>query len=102
MAKKKPLKDSGNVKKLEPEFKPGGRPYLEYDGSLLNGNVPWNELVCELFERGFSALQVADYAECSLETIAELQQSVFGNLSFRSGARIVTMHYQHRPEFYSE
>lgn len=102
MAKKKPLTDSENVTKSAPEFKPGNKPHLEYDGVLLNANVPWNELVDELVERGFTLLQVSDYAECSLDTVKELQESVFDNLSFRAGARIATMHYQHRPEFYAQ
>lgn len=101
MAKKKTCNETDVKVKSAPEFKPGDKPYCEYDGAVLNANVPWNELVEELLQKGFTLKEVAEYAECPLETLIELQASQFDKLSFRSGARIVTMHCQHRPECYA-
>lgn len=93
MSKKKSTSNSDTPKQCEPEFKPGDKPFLEYDGTVLNANVPWDELVSELEASGCTAKDIAQYAECELSVIHEISKKIYDNLCFRSGARIVTMHY---------
>ncbi len=100
MSKKKDDKKDDGKKSKSLEFKPGNKPYYEYDGVVLNANVPWNELIVELVEARVSVVKIATYAQCSIATIIQLTKYNFENLSFRSGARIVTLHSIHRPEFY--
>lgn len=101
MAKKKPVnKKDGEIKAAEPEFKPGDTPHLEYDGSVLNANVPWNEVILELQQQGCAASDIADYAECAESVIKELVNKNYSNLNFRTGARIITYHCKHNPSVY--
>lgn len=102
MSKKKTKINPENRKAKAPEFKPGDKPYLEYDGVLLNANVPWNELVSELEATGCTSTDIAQYAECELSTIQEISTENYDNLSFRAGARIVTLHHKRNPHMYSE
>ena len=81
-------------------FKPGKTPYCEFEGSMLNANVAWDELVSELLEHGASEQAIADYAECDLSVIREVQKQNYEGLWFRNGARIITMHSQYYPENY--
>ena len=102
MSKKKDCDEMNSSVKNVPEFKPGSQPHYEYDGDILNANVPWNELVDELTQAGYSLKQIATQAECPLATIKEVKNSIFEHLPFRSGARIVTMHYTAQPECYAD
>jgi hypothetical protein len=102
MAKKKSvIKDEIVIKSTKPEFKPGNKPYLEYDGVVLNANVPWNELVAELKNSGKTKSAIAKYAECELDVINQIEAKNFDNLCFRSGARIITLHSQQFPACYN-
>jgi hypothetical protein len=93
MSKKKLINKPSIIKSRKPEFSPGDKPYLEYDGVVLNANVPWNALVDELIEQGCIEKSIAQYAECSLNVIKELKIKKYDNLCFRAGARIITLHY---------
>jgi hypothetical protein len=88
-------------KSKKPEFKPGNKPYLEYDGCILNANVPWIAIVRELMECGVTENEIADYAECPLETIADILENNYETLSFRAGARMLTLHSNHFPICYA-
>jgi hypothetical protein len=101
MAKKKPDDDAKKVPKKAQEFKPGNTPYYEYDGTVLNANVPWNEVVTDLVTRGQSVKSIAEYAQCSVEVISAVLQKNFNVLCFRAGARIITLHCNFYPEAYS-
>jgi hypothetical protein len=82
------------------EFKPGNKSYLEYDGTVLNANVLWNELVNELIEKNCSTQSIAEYAECDHDVIMNILAGDFSTLSFRAGARIVTLHAGAYPDCY--
>ena len=86
-----------NTTKQDKTFKPGKTPHCEFDGAVLNANVPWNELVAELIARGKTEQQIADYAECDLSVIQAIQNNNYENLWFRTGARIITLHTNYRP-----
>lgn len=73
-------------------FKPGKTPYCEFEGTMLNADVAWDELVSDLIARGISEQAIADYAECDLSVIKELQEENYENLWFRAGAKISTLH----------
>jgi hypothetical protein len=101
MSKKKPLcKQSVAVKRKKSEFKPGNKPYLEYDGCVLNANVPWNELLSDLVASGFSHEAIATEIGTELQILSAIEAKDFENLSFRAGARMITMHSEARPENY--
>jgi hypothetical protein len=101
MAKKKlRKKNDKTTESAIPEFKPGNKPYCKYDGSVLNANVPWCEVVQELKQRGFTQTQIAQYAECGLQVIKEVLSKKYGKLCFRAGARIITMHSNYYPHAY--
>lgn len=102
MAKKKPLFNPNDLEKIEPEFKPGDKPHLEYDGQILNHNVPWGELVTDIQACGYTQGDIAQYAECKLSVVEEIANNNYDNLCFRSGARIVTMHHTKNPHMYNE
>ena len=94
MAKKKP---KGNIKIIKcnvPEFKPGNEPHLEYDGIVLNGNVPWSEILQALLDKGITIKNIATYANCSQKVIHNALQKDYVGLCFRSGARILTFHWR--------
>ena len=82
------------MKKDDETFKPGKKPYCKYQGSLLNANVAWNELVSELIESGISQREIADYAECSLSVIKDIQTKNYQTLWFRTGAKIAALHHR--------
>ena len=95
MAKKKfPRKNS------LPEFKPGDKPYLEYDGVILNANVPWNEIVTDIKEKHYSLSTIAAIAEATLGTLKAVLKQNYDSLPFRSGARLLTLHNRLYPQCY--
>lgn len=102
MTKKKSPMPKSIVIKSEAEFKPGSKPYLEFDGAMLNANVPWDELVLELNEHGCDNHEIAAYIECDTAIIMQIQAKNFKNLSFRAGARMITLHSKHYPDFYCQ
>jgi hypothetical protein len=103
MAKKKSgIKDETVKKSTKPEFKPGKKPYLEYDGVVLNTNVPWDELLGDLIASGFSHEVIATEIGTELEILKNIEAKDFENLSFRAGARMITMHSEAHPENYCD
>jgi hypothetical protein len=92
------------VVKIESDFKPGDKPYYEYDGMILNANVPWNELVQELVQEllinGYSELNVAKYSGRTLRVIKDVLNKSYDGLCFRAGARIITLHSRIFPACY--
>jgi DNA-binding NarL/FixJ family response regulator len=101
MAKKKPLcEEESPVKSNKPEFKPGNKPYLEYDGCVLNANVPWDELLSDLIASGFTYKMIAKEIGTKIKTLKAVKTKDFENLSFRAGARMITMHSEARPQHY--
>jgi lambda repressor-like predicted transcriptional regulator len=103
MAKKKDIVNNKIVsKKAKPEFKPGDKPYLEYDGVTLNANVPWHEIVTEIKEKNYSLSAIAAVAGTTLSALKEVLKQNFDVLSFRAGARLITLHYQLYASCYPE
>ncbi len=92
MAKKKPKSNIRVIKRNVPEFKPGNEPHFEYDGLVLNGNVPWSEVLQTLLDKGITIKNIAIYAGCSQKVIHNALQKNYVGLCFRSGARILTFH----------
>ena len=76
----------------KPKFKPGNKPYCMFGKEVLNANVPWNEIVMDIKEKGYSLITIAQLAETDLTTIQEIIALNFENLPFRSGARLITQH----------
>lgn len=106
MAKKRKLKkvvdESKTSTNEKPDFKPGDKPYYEYDGVILNANVAWDEVVLELQEAGKSVESIAAYAECDASIITNILEKKYDGLTFRAGARLLTMHCGAYPEDYSD
>lgn len=82
-------------------FKPGKTPHCEFEGTMLNANVAWNELVSDLLEWGISEQEIADYAECDLSVIKDIQAENYESLWFRAGAKISTLHYRSHTNRYT-
>jgi hypothetical protein len=100
MAKKKPLIDPENVKKSVPEFKPGDKPYCQFGKEVLNQNVPWDEILSEISMKGYPHHAIALEIGTELETLQYIEENFFDKLSFRAGARMISMHYRVSPECY--
>lgn len=102
MAKKKPPLDTENVKKPAPEFKPGNKPHCQFGNEVLNQNVPWDVVLNDIEEKGYSLVTIASIAETTLDTLQNVLKQQFDDLSFRSGARIIGLHYRVCPSAYIE
>jgi len=87
--------------KQQSTFKPGKTAHCEFEGTVLNANVAWNELVSDLLERGISEQEIADYAECDLSVIKDIQAESYESLWFRAGAKISTLHYRSHTNRYT-
>ena len=98
---KKGAKPRRLVKAKAAEFKPGDTPYLEYDGQILNKDVPWKELVRDLLDNGHSITQIAVDIECPIRVVNQILVGNYDNLPFRNGARLVTRHCLDCPQHYS-
>jgi hypothetical protein len=98
MAKKKSNPEKNM--KVKSDFKPGNKPYYEYNGTVLNANVPWDEVVLDLQEQGCPANKIAQYAECSLNVVKDILKKKYDGLCFRSCARLITLHSNHCPQVY--
>jgi hypothetical protein len=76
-----------------PEFKPGNKPYLEFGNEILNNNIPWSEVLNEVYiKTGMTKSQLAARLE---STINCLDSIVNGNdcpLTFKQGARLLAIH----------
>ena len=81
-------------------FEPGNMPSLEYNGVFLNANVPWHELIYDLNKVHCTKKQIAEYIECSILIVDELLKCNYSHLSFRAGARLVTLHVRYFPELF--
>lgn len=102
MSKKKTDKEPVAINKTKPEFKPGDKPYCEFDGVLLNANVPWHELIADLKDKGCTIDDIAERIACPLEVLEQAQEKQYNNLAFRAGASLVTMHYEYCRECYAD
>jgi lambda repressor-like predicted transcriptional regulator len=85
---------SKNPTKNPPEFKPGNEPHLEYDGTVLNANVPWHEVVSQIMAEGITATAIAEEAGLSLQTINNILKEDYHGLYFKAGARLITIQYR--------
>jgi hypothetical protein len=85
-----------------PEFKPGEESFCRFGKEFLNKNVPWHEVVADLVDRNYSLIAIAAFAQTQLSVIQEVGQRNFSTLSFRAGARLITLHYRLCPEHYPE
>ena len=81
------------MKSKQPDFKPGDKPYTKFGNDVLNKDVAWHELVSELMRKKQSITSIATYADCSIQTMNDLLSQKFRGLNFRSGARLITLHY---------
>jgi DNA-binding NarL/FixJ family response regulator len=86
--------------KKHPEFKPGDKSYTQYGNEFLNKDVHWSEVVMELLQIGETKKHIAEYAECSESTISNILKQQYEQLTFRAGARIITLHYNQCPAHY--
>ena len=84
----------GIIVKNEVEFKSGNTPYLQYGNEILNNNVPWDELVQAILDKGQTIKQIANYAETEINIIENVLQQSYQGLTFRAGARIVALHHK--------
>jgi hypothetical protein len=94
MAKKKIHRKKFSLKSEPPEFKPADKPYLEYDGVILNANVPWHEVIADIVLQQYSLVDIAVFIEADIKTLEEVLKQNFDVLSFRAGARLITLHYR--------
>jgi hypothetical protein len=100
MSKKKDDKNSKGTGKKSVEFKPGNKPYCHFGKEILNKDVPWVEIIIEILDKGYNLNQIADYAETAFTSLREVVRSNYDALSFRAGARIITLHCSLYPEIY--
>jgi hypothetical protein len=91
MSKKKPF-----IK----QFKPGNKPYLEFDGTILNANVPWNEVVNDILKAGVSSAEISIETHLLPHVIGEILEGNYDGLCFKAGAMLITLHCRYRQELY--
>jgi hypothetical protein len=90
------------IKSKQPEFKPGNKPYCQFGKEILNKNVPWDKVLSEIVVKGYSPQAVALQIGTKLSILKQIEKKHFDKLSFRAGARMLSIHYRVSPECYSD
>jgi lambda repressor-like predicted transcriptional regulator len=85
-----------------PEFKPGEKSFCRFGKEFLNKDVPWHRVVADIKEHNYSLSAIAVFAGTRLEVIQQVLQKNFNELSFRVGAKLISLHFQLCPEHYPE
>jgi hypothetical protein len=80
------------------EFKPGDKSYTQFGSETLNANVPWCEVLQEILIKGYSIGQLAKEVETTEQNLFNVLQENYQSLNFRTGARILSIHYRLHPE----
>ena len=83
-----------------PVFEPGSTPHLAFGKSVLNADVDWMQLVTELVAKHVSRAEIANFIGAQAECIEQVCQQDYACLTFRAGARLVTLHCEYYPEQY--
>lgn len=77
-----------------PAFKPGNTPHMQYGNEIINANVPWNEVINELCSSGLSMTEIAAHLDVELSVVQAATTRNYSRLSFKAGARLLTIHAQ--------
>ena len=81
-------------------FKPSSSAHLVFEKTVLNANVDWALMVTELLVNAVSHTDIAEYIGIGVESVGQVLQQDYTPLTFRAGARLVTLHCEHYPERY--
>ena len=82
-----------------PEFKPGKTPHTQYGNQILNGNVPWSEIIEEI-QAHYTQERLVAETGVSPATLRKISQENYSSLDFRTGARILGVHCLLYPKQY--
>ena len=85
---------------VKPPFEPGDKPYCFVGNQLLNGCADWKQIVAEIIYHGpYSLPQLAGQLEVSTNEMKALfLNGDFRCLTFKKGARLMTLHERYVPE----
>lgn len=77
----------------KPEFKPGNKPYLVFGNEILNNNIPWSEVLCDLIMKAELTLtDIAARLETTVDVLEMLLKTGESKLGFKQSARLLTIH----------
>jgi hypothetical protein len=82
-----------------PEFKPGKTPHTQYGNQILNGNIPWPEIIEEI-QAHYTQERLVKETGVSPATLRKISQGNYDRLDFRTGAKILGVHCLFYPEQY--
>ena len=88
-----------NVKYSKP-FRPGNKPSLDYCGEQLNAKVAWKQVLKDLFKNGMDKLSIKQYSGINEKILIAISLNEYDRLSFKQGARLLSLHSQFYPEYY--
>ncbi len=76
----------------KPEFKPGNTVALQFGKELLNGNVNWRNTLTDILRySNYSIMEIAEVLEASADAVQALTNDDPRGLSFKQGARLLSM-----------
>lgn len=83
---------SDNNTTSQAEFKPSDKPYLVFGNEVLNNNIPWSEVLREVhMKSGMTLAQIAARLQTSINNLGEFVNGNNCPISFKQGARLLTM-----------
>ena len=86
---------------LEPEFKPGDTPETQFGNQTLNGNIDWSNIIAEIIQARYTQVQLITESGLSAIQLQNITNKNYNGLSFRAGARLLTVHSRSYPEQYA-
>lgn len=83
----------------QPAFKPGNRPYLQFGNIVLNNNLPWKEITCDVLDGAtLTRTELAERLEMPLNQFDFIVNGNSCPLTFKQGARLLTLQERYAPE----
>lgn len=91
---------SSGVQGLEPSFKPGDAPHLNFGNEVLNEGVQWDFLVLELLDKGCTIEFIAAHLDVAVAVVKNIIKQDYSQLNFKTGAKLCSLHCELYPEKY--
>ena len=85
----------------QPEFKSGNTPHTRLGDETLNGNINWCNIVNDIIPAHYTQVQLITESGLSANQLQNITNKNYNELSFRAGARLLTVHSRFYPEQYA-